>query len=470
MFNSLRARLLLWYTAILALVILVFAGAVSLLIWRARVADVDALLRERVMQLAATVQPTVGGTFDFGRLPTPAPPLEGEAPDSVGPYYALWNPEGERLDSPNPDIDVPRPDEPGTWTRAGNREIAVRAASDVMVLVGRSLDDVRAEILSLVATIAALGVVALALSLAGGWWLVGRALEPVDRISRTARAMVGGDFGARISIDRVENELGLLARALNEAFDRLSASLERQRRFTADASHELRTPLATLSTETQWALSRERRAEEYRHSLEVCSRAAGRMKSVVERLLVLARAEASVTDRAFDVRLDELVSDAVADLKPLARPAGLTIDVQTRYAVVRGDVERLTEAVTNVLSNAIRYNVERGRIDVRLEVEGTEATLRVADTGIGIGPVDLSRVFEPFFRADPARSRDVGGAGLGLAVARAIVERHGGRIRCGSELGQGTEVTITLPLAGSAAAREPEAPAAASPGAPVTPP
>jgi heavy metal sensor kinase len=451
MFASLRARLLLWYTAILAAVIVVFGVAVCLIAWRERVSEIDATLYGLAESLP--LQPTAAGTFDVTLPNAPEPADEGEV--GPQPYYALWNAQGDPLDQPDPERAVPRPAGPGARTRDGNREVAVRAASDALVLVGRSLEDVRADIWALAATIVTVGAGALALSLAGGWWLVGRALLPINRISRTARAMVEGDFNARIPIDRVETELGQVARALNDAFDRLSASLERQRRFTADASHELRTPLATVSTEVQWSLGRDRKVEEYRRSLEACGRAAERMTSVVERLLALARAEAgAAADRRELLRLDRLAEDVAAEIASMAAARDVQLEVHVQPAVVRGDPDRLREAISNVLTNAVRYNVRQGQVRLALTRAGGHATITVADTGIGIGSADLARIFEPFFRADPARSRDVGGAGLGLAVTRAILERHGGRITCDSTPGRGTTVTILIPVVETAAPAE----------------
>jgi signal transduction histidine kinase len=293
--------------------------------------------------------------------------------------------------------------------------------------------------------------VALAVTLVGGAWLVRRALLPVDRVGRTARAMMEGDLAARIPTGRVETELEQMASALNAAFDRMQASIAQQRRFTADASHEFRTPLATMTTEIQWALGRARTADELARSLEVCQRAAARMHGVAERLLALARAEAPEADfRRDPVRLDELARAVTVDLAPLAAARRLDIQVHLatgpQPAVVRGDADALREALTIVVANAIDYNVDDGRVDVEVKAEGDRAIVTVRDTGVGIDPADLPRVFEPFFRADPSRGRSRGGAGLGLAVDRAIVTRHGGTIDCESQPGQGTTVRLRLPI------------------------
>jgi signal transduction histidine kinase len=317
----------------------------------------------------------------------------------------------------------------------------------VLVLVGRDLADVRSEIWSLAGIIGVVGLTALGFSLMGGWILVSRALAPVDRISDTAQKMIGGDFEARVHVDQVETEFGRLAQALNQAFDRLNESLARQRQFTADASHELRTPLAALSTEAEWALGRERESAEYQESLNVSLRAARRMQNIVERLLLLARADAGAgVDQPARVRLDDLVRVVAEDLEPLAAARKIAIDVDAEPATVWGNADRLTDAVTNLVDNAIRYNVDAGRVRVTLRTTDQAASLTVEDTGVGIDPEDLERVFEPFFRGDSARNRDSGGAGLGLTVTRALIERYGGSVTCTSELGQGTVVAVHVPL------------------------
>jgi signal transduction histidine kinase len=442
MFDSLRARLLAWYTIMLSVVIAASGATMCYLAWHGRLAEIDGRLLARAGALAAALEPAGAGTFDLTLPDLPAP---GDGP--AGPYHVIWAVGGDVIDRSDADATVPMPVSPGTRSRDGQREVAIRAPAGATVLAGQALAAVRAEIWSLALRLAALGVGALVLSFAGGWWLIDRAFRPIDRIGATARTMVEGDFGARIPVERVETELTQVARALNEAFDRLHGSLERQRRFTADASHELRTPLTTVSTEVQWALARERPPAEYRRALEACRRAVGRMQAIVERLLALARAEAGADDdRRVPLALDDLVRRVADELRPLADTRGIALDVEASPTAVSAVPDRLLDAVTNVVANAIAYNVEGGRVRITLHTHARLAEVAVTDTGIGIAPADVPRIFDPFFQVDPASNR---GAGLGLAVTRAIVERHGGDIACESRPGTGTTMTIRLPVAGA---------------------
>jgi signal transduction histidine kinase len=443
MLESLASRLLLWHTAIVALVIAVFGGTICYLVWRARLVDIDATLAARAVVLSEALRPAERGTFDL----TLAPSSGADA----ALYHALWTRDGKLIDRSDDDLVIPIPPTAGIRSRDGRRELTVQAPSGAMILVGRTLADLRRELWSLAALLLAAGTAVLALSTAGGWFLAGRALAPINRINRTARQMTDGDLSARIPVERVETELEQVARALNGAFDRLQASLDRQRRLSADVSHELRTPLAALSAEVQWALGRERPVEDYREALAVCQRAAGRMQGIVERLLSIARSETTGShDVTIAVALDQLVQRAIDDLAPLAASRNLKVTADLPSVNVTGDPARLLEAVTNVIANAIFYNVEGGRIAVTLKrVEG-RVELSIADTGVGIDAKDQPFIFDPFFRADHARSRDAGGAGLGLAMTRETVEQHGGSVACSSQPGQGTTVVIRLPVSPAA--------------------
>jgi signal transduction histidine kinase len=440
--GSLRSRVLFWYTALLAGVVVAFGATVCLLSWRGRIAEIDAELQARASSLASAIVRIGDGTFDLT--------LPAEYAESGGDpawYYAVWTPDGHAIDRSDPDV-VRMPASPGSRTQSGARELSVRSASGATVLVGRALDEAYAENWQLAIRLAAAGLAAVGLAFAGGWWLVGRALRPIARISDTARAMTDGDFGARIPPSQVASELSQLAHSLNEAFDRLNAALARQQRFTADASHELRTPLTTMSTELQWALGGDRQPAELVESLDVCRRSVDRMAAIVSRLLGLARDTAGAdTLHAEPVRVDAVAAGVVRDTAQLASHRQVTVRLAPVPAVITGDGGRLTEALTNVVVNAIQYNRSGGTVAVEVRRDAAEVAIDVHDTGIGIPSGDCERIFEPFYRADAARSRDAGGAGLGLAVTRAIVERHGGRIACTSEPGAGTTISIRLPAA-----------------------
>ena len=442
MVSSLRARLLLWYTLILAAVIVTFAGTLCYLFWRSLVADIDASLRRSAAGLVEGLQPTTSGDFD---LVLPFEYRQSDGAAGAPAYYAAWNADGELIDR-SPDFAAAAPPALGTATRRGWRELATTGPNGAIVLVGRDLADTRRALLAFAGTAALGGVIALVVSLLGGWFLVGRALTPVARINQAAAAMSAGDLTARIAVERTENELEQVALALNEAFDRLHQAVENERRFTADASHELRTPLATISAEIEWALARPRAVEEYRRCLDTTQRAADRMRRVVERLLTLARADAD--DMALQrapVGLGPVVTDAVGIVRSLAEQKRVTIETRLDATTVVGDRDRLTDLATNLVSNAIQYNHDGGRVSVEVWPEGSDACLRVTDTGAGISADDMPRIFERFYRADRARTADSGGAGLGLAIAKWIVEAHGGRIACRSTAGQGTEVLVRLP-------------------------
>ncbi len=442
MLDSLRSRLLAWYSAIVAVVLIGSLAAVSFVAWRSRLEAVDGTLAARVATLAASLHAVGGGTFDLE-----LPAARTASPDEAGLYHVLWTASGQLIDQSDPDRAVPRPTMAGTRTRDGSRELTHITPEGAVIVAGRSLADIRADVWSLAAMIAALTGVALSLSLLGGWWLVTRALAPVDRIGRTAREMVDGDLSARIPVAEVDSEFDQLARALNDAFDQMHAALARQQRFTADASHELRTPLTTLSTELQWAAVRPRETAEYQHSLEVSLRAVDRMQSVVRRLLTLAREDAGAPPaRRASVSLGPLAHRIADDLGPLARSRGVTIEVSegTEPVVVLADEDPLADAVTNLVVNAVQYNVNGGRVAITIGRLGGDATLSVADTGPGIAEADLPHVFDAFYRADPSRARDPGGAGLGLTVTRAIVRGLGGDVVCERTTGNGTTMTIRL--------------------------
>jgi heavy metal sensor kinase len=438
--ESLRTRLVLWYALVLTIVVVLYGGAVVYQSWRSMMAGVDAELGAYAREVSNALKPVGRGRFDL-ELPADAAAYFFRR-EGGRPYYVIRDRAGKLVDQSDPDLQVERLGE----IAPGRREKVVSTAGGATILVGRDISDLRREQWGLFLNVALAGAVTLAIAIVGGWLVAGRALAPIKRISRTARAMSDGDLNARIEVARTDSELEQVASALNEAFDRLRLAVEQERRFIADASHELRTPISVLRAETEWALDRERSTQQYKDALSVGLRAALRMQDVVERLLALVRADASrdIQDPA-PVAMGTLIENVASWLAPMAQARNVQLSVVGDPFSVSGDAEQLREALNNVIANAILYNKPGGSVTVSARHFGSIARIEVADTGIGIPADAVPRVFDRFFRVDKARSREMGGSGLGLSIARTIFAAHGGEITCTSEVAVGSMFVISLP-------------------------
>ena len=293
-----------------------------------------------------------------------------------------------------------------------------------------------------------LGLVVVTFGLAGGWWVAGRAIRPIDQIVSTASRIASGNYAERIPVQATSLELGRLAAILNDTFDRLHAAYDQQVRFTADASHELRTPVAVILAQAQVALARERDTAKYKESLVICQRSAEKMKSLLNDLLDLSRYDAaSVILRLIQCDLAEIVAESLEFIEPLAmeRKADVTSNLTALHG--RFDPANLSHVLINLLTNAIKHNPVGVRIAVSLDAVSDGAKIQIADNGIGITTVALPHIFDRFYRVDPARSGGAsGGTGLGLAIARALIEAHGGSIKADSQPDKGTTISIFLPF------------------------
>ena len=333
-----------------------------------------------------------------------------------------------------------------TRTRGQFRESIRFLPHGESLLVGRSMAPDLAAMHRLALWLTAAGGSVLLLGLAGGWWVATRAIRPIDDISATAMKIAGGDLSQRINAADTDSELGRLAAVLNSTFARLEAAFAHQARFTSDASHELRTPVSVILSQTQGALSRERGAAEYRQALEACQRAAQRMRSLTESLLELARLDAGqepMKRERFD--LARVARESVELVRPLAAERGVQMHCDLPPLECVGDAERIAQVATNLLTNAIHFNRDRGEVTISTQAENGTAMLTVSDTGEGIPPEDLPHIFERFYRVDKSRSRVQGRTGLGLAISKAIVDAHGGTIDVSSQPGTGSRFQLKLP-------------------------
>jgi two-component system OmpR family sensor kinase len=489
---SIRARLTLWYTGILATTLILLGGVAYGLLMRGLWQDADATLEG--------VAKTVAQAADRPSAQIVPPDLDEMLRRFFGPgfadrFYQFLDPHG-RLDPRRPRFGgEPLHISPQALKNAaegyatfetlpGNGRFPVRVLTFpvmqqgqmVNVLqVGMSLEGLYRAREHFLWTLAALVPLGLVLAGTGGWLLARRALRPVDQMTTTARRIEAEHLAQRLGGAEVEDELGRLARTLNEMLARLEAAFAQVRRFSADASHELKTPLTVLKGEIEVALRSPRDPAEYQRVLTSVLEEVESMARLVDDLLLLSRADAGALRWEMEaVELDRLVEDVAKEGEILGRGKQVRVSIQAlEPLIVQGDGQRLKQLLRNLVDNGVKYTPPGGRVALSLrrvewsnrqmvdsakpvdqltprpiDSAGEWAEIVVQDTGIGIPSGALPRIFERFYRVDPARSREAGGAGLGLCIAKTIAEAHGGRIEVQSTPGAGSTFTLVLPLAG----------------------
>ncbi len=338
------------------------------------------------------------------------------------------------------------------------RELAFFTAASVAVLAGASL----------FALISASLV---------GYLLSRRLVGRLERLGRAAESIASGDLSRRVD-EGPEDEVGQLARRFNHMGDRLAgtmaaleaekqhaqAALRAKRELVANVSHELRTPLASIRGHTESLLMRDSRpnGEGEREYLDVIHRETERLSRLIEDLFALSTAEAGALPLSLGpVGLAEVVDEVASSIRPVARDERRTTivtEVDPNLPMVWADRQRVAQILTNLVRNAVRYTPEGGLISVRATLRDGRAEVTVEDTGVGIPADQLPHVFERFYRGDDARERATGGAGLGLAIVRELVEAMGGQVRAESTVGQGSRFSFTLPLADGGAAHRADQP------------
>jgi two-component system OmpR family sensor kinase len=340
--------------------------------------------------------------------------------------------------------------------RIYSRPFRSPAGRQGLIRVAERLGDVTAPLSSLSMAFALLAPLAIAASAAAGYWLAGRALAPVDAVTRLARDIEATSLSRRLPASDAADELARLVATFNQMIERLEASFEGMKRFTADASHELRAPLARMRGAVDVVLSRPRDPAEYERALTSIGEDVDRLRSITEDLLVLARADAGRIDlERGPVRLDVVAAEAVESASPAAIAAGIAMQVDSAGPVlVLGDERWLRQLVAGLLDNALTFaplgHARNGQAAIVVSVRATRdaALLVVHDSGPGIPADSLHRVFERFYRGDAARSLQRGdGAGLGLAIAAWIAQAHRGTIAAENADEGGTRFVVTIPLA-----------------------
>lgn len=454
----LRTRLTAWYGSILAAA-LVFAGCIAWLAMRANLySAIDADLHDRALAAAADLAQEVQ---QHGRADLRGHLFEHSGADAwqIRASNGTWLYRTSAATENDTPLPMLRRGDGGpafsnvvvgaAWFRAAAASADDGEGGSYTIQLVEPLNPVDQALSGFARMMALASPILLLAACGGGYWISGRALKPVDRITRTARAITASNLSGRIPLTGSDDELQRLAETVNGMLDRLEQSFARMAQFTADASHELRTPVAFIRTTAEVLLRRSRSDAEWRDGVREIETEAARMTDLLDNMMTLARADGGVESCALQpVNLCVVVAAACRTAAAFARLKGLALiapAVEPRIEV-QGDAPLLERLFVILLDNAVKYTPAGGRVVVAIESGPDRACAVVRDTGIGIATEDVPRLFERFYRSDKARSRDSGGSGLGLSIARWIVDAHRGSITVESRLGAGSEFRVTLPV------------------------
>jgi signal transduction histidine kinase len=451
---SLRTRLTLWYSLAMVLVLSLFAADLALVQGRLGIRRIDRELTGVTATLTTVIREELEERKDLMSAAEEACRTVAGLGQAVAiiddrgvPVSATWN--GLDLHGHYPAA----ADDPRSWTvqmSSGawrvHAQPEILGATRLVLLVASPLTDVRREQHEVQEALTVAIPIALLLAGGGGLWLAWIGLRPITEMAgRAARIPLTGleDLGHTGRTD----ELGQLARAFNGLVARLRAALQTQQQFMADASHELRTPVSVVRTASDVALSRSHRDEaDYRETLGIVRDQSRRLSRLVEDMLVLARADAGgYRLRPVDLYLDEIIAECRRAVDVLAAGRGVTVAAgEIPELPFRGDEDLLRQLVSNLLQNAVQHTPAGGTASIAVCKDTGTVTIRVTDTGEGIGSADQARIFDRFVQLDP--SRRATGTGLGLPIARWIAQAHGGTLLLETSGPQGSTFSVSLPV------------------------
>jgi heavy metal sensor kinase len=457
-----RVRLTLIYTAAFAVVVVVSTGAFWTVLYQAEYRTIDATLAEQAQEVISN-RDTGGGRMSISggeRLPT-------ETPGGIAVTALLFGPDLGILDTSGPvknadayrsvaasfaaDPGVRTVDIGGRHERVRGQRVEFEDGTKGVLLVARPVDELEQSLVRAGLLLAAVDICLVLGAAWLGYWLSGRALEPVRLMSETARDISEHDLKRRIELDLPEgDEIGELAATLNAMLGRLEAAFQSLRQFTADAAHELRAPLALMRTQVDVILRHDRSPEEYRESHRALLTEIERLSRLADQLLLLARADAGALEtQRLPVDVSDLVEETVDRWRPRALERKVRLEASTGdQPMLAADPDLLRRLLDNLLDNGLRHTPPGGRVALQSWQEGGTVRLQVEDSGPGVDDRLAGRIFDRFTRADDARARDSGGSGLGLALAAAIVQAHGGSIHLENrpEPGIGARFVVALPI------------------------
>jgi len=458
--RSVGVRLTLWYFAILSAALAAFGAGMWFAMRQSLYNAVDETLRDRVRGVARFIEEQ-GASLSAEEMRDEFREHSVLGPGGdlfqVADRHGNWLYRSAALDDPR--VPIYRPEQlaarryenialQGKPLRFLSQAVQVRGepyAVQVAVPLHELAEGLQRFFWILLAAVPAI----VAAASLGGYWLSRRALAPVDQITAAARSISAQSLSRRLPVPETGDELQRLSSTLNAMFERLEAAFARITRFTADASHELRTPIAFMRTAAELALRRPRSEPEYREALAEILAELERTAGLIEDLLLLARADSRSNALRFErIDLVESLREACERGKVLAASRQILFDARLPDGPVgmEGDGQAIRRLFLILIDNAVKYTAAGGQVRVKCGSRNGCACVEVRDSGAGISEQDLPHIFERFYRADKARSPDTGGAGLGLAIARWIVEAHRGEIEVESAVGRGSAFRVLLPL------------------------
>jgi signal transduction histidine kinase len=465
MLSSIKSRVAVFYTAVLISVLAVLGVSLYLSLYKIVFDAVDAGILSRAKALATLVsneQDEIGFKFSddimweynfskansFFQIRT-ADGRTIEKSASLEGYQLPWNGKGDpqpfqtirlkgipvRLVNLIIQGDEDHSDEAG---KPENQRLIIQCAESIQE---------QSDLLLHYKHVLALAIlIIMFISTSGGLLIAAKALSPIGEISRTIDRISEANLAERVAVENIPKELKILAASFNRTLDSLEKSFLRQRQFIADASHELKTPLSVIISQSEITLRKERTSSEYRNALSSILHTSTRMSGLVRRLLAAASLRADKAELTMeDIDLGSVLHESVKLLRPVSYQNGIEMRTSIPGSLfIRGNREALLEVLVNIIDNAIKYNIPQGHVHVSLDKVGNWAVTTVQDSGIGIPAQDMKKVFDRFYRVDKSRSGKTGGSGLGLSIADEIVKLHGGRIELSSQVGIGTEVSVSL--------------------------
>lgn len=322
------------------------------------------------------------------------------------------------------------------------------AGHEYLVQIARPMEKLQEEVNDLILSLT-IGLTCFALALiVMGYFVAGKILQPIADINALAREISEKTLDKRIPLGRNQDELYTLSSSLNQMFDRLQFSFQRQKEFIADASHELKTPIAMQRLFLGEALQRDDLPSDFAVRLSRQSEILLRMDRLVKNLLDLSALELKETFTSTQVDLARLISTILSEFDEIIQASDIRLDIEMEKSVfLSGDEENLRRMIINLIDNAIKYSdKEKGRIRISLKRNNQDAKIVVSNTGPGIPEAEQNRIFDQFYRIEKSRASTSGGSGLGLTIVQRIVELHHGRIEIESECGNWTNISIILPL------------------------